>query len=214
MSWTDLESMRHIKEISRQLSITDFVETGTHVGINAFYHSANFKRVNTCEKDFDLYEQAKERLKDKKNVFLYLSDSATFLKHDVPENAFVYLDAHFYDPKLKQKWVVLDELKSLEGRTDISLAIHDFDNNLGHLNYDGETLNFELIKDRLLKVNPNSHFYTNHLDSCNIKKLEDAADEDERSNLEYAWSKPDKTFRGILYATPREVDVNGLRPFG
>ena len=188
------------------------------MGINAELHSKNFQTVLTCEKNEDYYKQANKRLRKCKNIVTYNNDSEDFLnfifdsfylQNEVP---IIYLDAHFYDKSLpkKDRFQVLKELRALEGKECI-LIIHDFDNNLGHITYDNISLNMDLLKEDLLKVNPNFMFYTNELSSCDILKLSETKDKDMIKNLEYVWSKPEKTYRGILYCLPKKVKIKGLR---
>jgi hypothetical protein len=129
-----------------------------------------------------------------------------------------YLDAHFYNPKLpkSKRFVVLDELKSLKGRKDAIIIIHDFDNGLGHCRYDGIRLGMNILKNPLKKVNPKFYLYTNRLESCDIMKPEETNDPVMQDNLNYAWSEPRLTYRGILYCLPKrlskkELEVLGLR---
>ena len=232
-----------MKYLRDKYNIKDFIETGTHVGINAKLHSKNFNKVLTCEKVQEYYDVARERLKDLDNVYLKKQNSSDFLKEinksiknhtpDIPEQMqtpLFYLDAHFYDPKMpsgKGKFVVLHELKALKGLENCVISIHDFCNNLGGIIYDGIKLDFNLLEDDLKNINPNFHYYTNTLKSCDIVKLDHPdiknagldINTDVLSNLEYAWTNPDKTYRGLLYALPsklneKEMDELGLVKWG
>ena len=222
MSWTDKKAVEHIKQIRDIFKVKTLVETGTFKGINAELHSKNFKEVFTCEKIKDYYYKAKERLSTYDNVFISYSDSSEFLKRflKIP-NVLFYLDAHFYDytlPKNK-RFVVLDELKMLKGKKDSIIVIHDFDNNLGHIVYDGQSLDLNLLRNDLLKINPNFKFYTNELSSCDPvtlieQDIKDAGlnlDADTIDNLQYAWSCPRLTYRGILYCVSKKINIEGLR---
>jgi len=237
MSWTDKQSVRVMKYLRDKYEIKDFVETGTHVGINAKLHSKNFDRVLSCEKITEYYDKAQRRLKDCPNVYVVQQDSSYFLKNivqsiknnppDIPaqiQTPLFYLDAHFYDPKMpsgKGKFVVLHELKALKGLENCVISIHDFCNNLGGINYNGMKLDFDLMEEDLKNINPSFHYYTNTLESCDIVQLDHSdikaagleVDNDVLSNLEYAWTKPDKTYRGLLYALPTELtkkEMDGL----
>lgn len=226
MSWTDKGSIRIIKELRDIFKVKTFVETGAFMGINAELQSKNFKMVFTCEKNKEYYDKACKRIKAE-NIFIYNSNSKIFLEIMInkikeiskTQTVMFYLDAHFYDPKAKNKWVILDELKSLKRFKNCIIIIHDFDNNLGHINYDGQSLNLDLIKKDLLKVNPKFKFYTNDISSCDpvtlIKKdIEDAGleyDTETIDNLEYAWTCPRLTYRGLLYCLPKKVNIKGLR---
>ena len=216
MSWTDKQSIRTICKLRDRFNVSTFVETGAFMGVNAELHSQNFHYVYTCEKVPKYAEKARERLKKYPNVFLsekpspdFIRDFLTKYKEENRNDILIfYLDAHFYDPLLPkdQRFVVLDELRELKNFLNGIIIIHDFDNNLGHITYDGQPLNLDLINEELFKINPNFSLYTNELSTCDIMKPEETSDPLIKDNLEYAWSKPEKTFRGILYCIPEEID--------
>jgi len=222
MSWTDTKSIGQILKLRDLYNIKTFIETGTFRGVNAEVHALNFQKVITCELITEYYEDATKRLNKYVNVTRHLTDSSKFLKYlNRPDDEiqFIYLDAHFYDPNLKpeDRWVVLKELKALKGYTNCVIVIHDFDNGeLGHLTYDGQTLDFDLMKDALNEINPNFHYYTNTLDGCNIINEEDfkiyyphiEIDDNIKDNLWYVWTAEEKTYRGILYCTPTALDLH------
>jgi len=220
MSWTDRGAINHIKQIRDLFGVEKFIETGTFKGINAELHSKNFDIVFTCEKVKEFYYAARKRLDKYKNVLIMNKNSKEFLRY-FNDNYYkmFYLDAHFYDPKAKQKWVVIDELKALKGHKNAIIVIHDFDNGLGHINYEGQSLNLKFIKKYLLKVNPKFHFYTNNIDSCDIvkptrKDIKAAGlkyDKETIDNLKYAQTSPRLTYRGLLYCLPMKVNIEGLR---
>jgi hypothetical protein len=201
------------------------------MGINARMHSKNFKTVFTCEKVEEYYKKALERLVKYPNVVIDLMDSPEFLKkyteyHNQSkkdEIPFFYLDAHFYNPNLpegKEKFVVLKELKALEGFKDSVIAIHDFDNGLGHCRYDGIRLDMDLVREDILKVNKDFKFYTNRLESCDIYDTNTILDSgleidyETMDNIRYANSSPRLKFRGILYALPSELKDKELEELG
>ena len=160
---------------------------------------------------------------------MFNQDSAEFLKQFIEQYkkdkredyVIFYLDAHFYDTQLKpeNRFVVLRELKALKDFDKAIIIIHDFDNNLGHITYDGQPLNLELLKEDLLNINPNFKFYTNELESCQIVKKEEVIkgieglepDFETLENLDYAWSTPRLTYRGLLYCSPDKILVKGLK---
>ena len=235
MSWTDKKAVEHIKKIRDIFKVKTFVETGTFKGINAELQSKNFEQVFTCEKVKEYYDKACERFIHNwtTNISLYNDSSDKFLKWFIgyynelkrKDTIMFYLDAHFYNPTLpkKKRFVVLDELKALKGFKNCVIIIHDFDNNLGHITYDGQPLNLELLKKDLMKVNPHFKLYTNELSSCspvtlNYKDITDSGlhlDTETIDNLEYAWKCPRLTYRGFLsalpYALPKEVKIDGLK---
>lgn len=219
MSWTDKSSIEHIKKIRDIFKVDTFIETGTYNGMNVLTHKDNFDFIFSCEKSKEYYNIALENvhtIKRKAFISVYNQDSKGFLKtfDKNAGNTIFYLDAHFYDPKRpkgKGKFVVLDELKTLKGFKNAIIIIHDFDNNLGHITYDGVPLDMKLLKKDLLKVNPDFKFYTNQLSSCDILKIKDTNNKAMKKDLIYVWSKPEKTYRGILYAVPKKINIEGLR---
>lgn len=225
MSWTDKQSIKVMKYLRDKFNINTFVETGTYKGINARLHSNNFENVFTCENHNAYYEEAKINLSHYKNIIVFKEDSPIFLGKLSLGKYMFYLDAHFYDeslPKGKGKFVVLKELDNMENFKDSIIIIHDFCNGLGGINYDGIDLDMDLIKDKLLKINPNFYFYTNKLDSCDIVKpnaeaIKEAGlevDFDTLRNLDYAWQCPRLTYRGILYCLPTKLDSYELKILG
>jgi hypothetical protein len=230
MSWTDQKSIRVINFLKNKFNINTFVETGAFKGINAKFHSKNFKTVLTCENNNAYYEQAKQRLKDSvmgaycRNVTIVKEDSPKFLKN-IPDGKYIfYLDAHFYNPKIpkNKRFVVLDELKNMIKFKDSIIIIHDFDNGLGHITYDGLDLDLNLLKNRLKKINNKFYLYTNTLYGCDplkpiAKDIQLAGlevDYDVLDNLNYAWSEPKKTYRGFLYCLPNKLNEIELKQLG
>lgn len=221
-SWTDRKAVKTTLQLRDDFKVRSFIETGTYKGINARLYSKHFKEVFTCELEEEYFNIACRRLQKFDNVIIDKCKSDKFLKmfkdnQSMFHTPIIYLDAHFYNPKLpkKKRFVVLDELKALKGYKDCIIIIHDFANGLGHITYDGQPLNLDLIKKDLMKVNPNFKLYTNELSGCDIvkptiKDIKEAGlevDEDTIGNLEYAWSSPRLTYRGILYAVLKELDL-------
>lgn len=222
MCWLDRLSIKQILELRDEFGISTFVETGVFKGVNVRLHANNFKIVLSCDIKDSYIKEAKEKTKAFKNVKIYKKSSNIFLrdfirkyKKDQREDiVFIYLDAHFYDPNLREKWVVRDELKALKGFKNCIICIHDFDNNLGHCTYDGEPLGWNVVKDLLKEVNPDFKYYTNELATCDIIKEKDIPfvkglvnDFDTRSNIRYAWTEPRLTYRGFLYCLPGEINL-------
>lgn len=216
MSWTDKIALETIWQLAKDFKIDTFIETGTYKGTNALVQSRNFKYVNTCEIVPEYIRLASIKLRDESNVEILNMYSPKFLrkmKKKFKKNTiFIYLDAHFYNPELppEKRFVVLDELNALENISNCIIAIHDFDNGeFGHITYDGQSLNFELLTEKLKNVNKDFHYYTN-IKTDIIKSgkeigLED--DEEMISTLKFVWSAPEKTKRGILYCVPKELDL-------
>lgn len=225
MSWTDKKAIKTINQIKEDFDIDTFVETGTFKGINAKLQASNFNIVLTCEICDDFYNASKNRLNDLENVKIYKESSPDFLtglkeKLKGGKTVFFYLDAHFYDPDLPkdEKFVVVKELESLKGFDNCVICVHDFDcQGLGHCCYDGQPLNFELLKKGLYGVNPNFTFYTNKKEYCDIVTEEDVKnnlvkglepDFDTLDNLRYAWKEERLTYRGLIYCTPKKIDIS------
>mgnify|MGYP001562927787 CR=1 FL=1 len=210
--WTDKTARKTIIKLQQDFSIQTVIETGTYKGANAEWLRSVFPFVYTVEINLDYCKIAEDRLIHSgfTNWQIVHDDSPSFLSQMVKNNGFYffYLDAHFYDPSRKQKWVVIDELKALEGFGDCIIAIHDFDNGVfDHLIYDGEHLGWNVVHEHIRNVNPNFFYYTNT--ECDIYTEETieglTVDETILDNLRRYKGK-DK--RGILYAVPRELDLS------
>ncbi|MFC1704668.1 hypothetical protein ACFL1E_07840, partial [Candidatus Omnitrophota bacterium] len=229
MCWLDKSSVETILQVRDQFQISTFVETGTFKGVNAKFHAQNFKEVLTCDISDEYLAAAQERVKEYKNVKVFKQSSPDFLRSFVKsyhkekrkDVVFMFLDAHFYDPSLPpdEKWVVVNELKALEGFKSCVICIHDFDcEGLGHCCYDGQPLGWPLVKEHIVKVNPHYFFYTNAREFCSIYNEKTIAtvpgitlDEDTLSNIRYAHSSDEKTCRGILYCTPQELNLEQFK---
>lgn len=221
MSWTDKKSLEQIIKLRDFYSIKTFIETGTFKGDNAKLHAYNFDNVITCEIVKKYYKEALEKLKNYKNVKCILKSSPEFLSEikGFTEMSLLYLDAHFYDSTLpkEDRWVIIKELVALKNTTNCVIIIHDFDNGeLGHLNYDGQPMNFEFLEKYLYDINPNFHYYTNTKEGCDILTIDRIKarevpnlelNETIIDNMQYVWSSDIKTYRGLLYCTPTELDL-------
>ena len=227
MSWTDRKAIEVICYLRDKYKIKTLVETGTFKGINARLHSKNFNCVMTCENNNAYYEESKRNLDyypKYKNVIIRNENSPDFLKHLSLNKYIFYLDAHFYNPDLlkEDRFVVKKELDNMRKFKNSVIIIHDFHNGLGGITYDDIKLDMDLIKTRLKKINKNFHFYTNTLEGCdpvksNAKDIIDAGlevDFDTLGNLDYAWSSPRLTYRGILYCLPTELSEKEIKLLG
>jgi len=224
MSWSDAGALKEFNKLKDYHSISLFIETGTFHGVGAAVQSANFPKVITIEVNDQYYESACKKLKPYTNVEVIHGDSAKVLyslRNLIKDEicVFIYLDAHFYDGALplNERWVILRELEALKDMDNVVLTIHDFDNGLGHLTYDGQSMNMKLLSEALYKVYPYFYYYTNTKESCDIITKERVAageitnltlDEVTADNLDYAWSSEDKTYRGILYCSPSELELS------
>ena len=220
MCWLDKQSIDTILKIRDKFNITTFVETGTYKGVNAKLYAQHFKKVLTCDIDDDYLDIAKKRLKPYKNVKVFKKSSPDFLRHFInkykadkrEDIVLIFLDAHFYDPLLEEKWVVVNELKVLKKFKNCVIVIHDFDcEGWGHCVYDGEALGFPLVK----KYLKDRHLYTNSIaDIYGLETIKGVKgidlDEETIDNINYAWSK-EVPERGILYCSPKPLKINGLK---
>jgi hypothetical protein len=233
MCWHDRKAAETIHKLAYDFNISTFVETGTFKGINARYQSKNFKQVFSCEKNREYYETASWKTQGCSNVHLFNISSPEFLKLFVScyrsmnsdEYVFIYLDAHFYDPKAprEEMWVVLRELQALQNFDKCFICIHDFKcSGLGHLVYDNEPLDYYLIQKDLIAVNPNMYVYCNTRQGCEIHTETSIigvpgmmADEDTLDNIRYSHTDDRRRFRGMLYCTPIQLDLSryDLIPF-
>lgn len=227
--WYDRFAIETTLKIRDQFNITTYIETGTFKGLNILFHSYNFRDVYGIEVNQVYSKASSERVKDRGNVIVLNMSSDKFLKQytdlcrktNRQDILFIYLDAHFYNPGARTKeerWIVINELKSLVGFNNCVIAIHDFDcNGLGHLIYDGEHLNFDLIKNYLHKINPDFHFYCNNKELCrphtektiiNIEGIE--TDKDTLETIQYHEMRK-LQYRGILYCLPDELDLSQVK---
>ena len=131
---------------------------------------------------------------------------------------FFFLDAHFYDPDLPpdEKWVVVNELKALDGFKNCIICIHDFDcSGLGHCCYDGQPLGFPLVLKHLDKINDKFYMYVNYKESCDIYNEETIrtvpeiiVDDLVVDTVRNTNSCERLKYRGLLYCVPDELDLN------
>jgi hypothetical protein len=227
MSWTDLKSLEQIKKLRDRFDIKVYVETGTFRGQGTTVNSGIFDTVLTVEINREYYLNAKCRMLNLTNVYQTLASSPDYLRSISPAlktagTVMFFLDAHFYDATLplEDRLIVMQELKALEGFGNCVIVIHDFNcNGLGGLCYDGQLLNFDLVKDTIAKVNPNFHYYFNEFSGCEIVTKKDITDgklpglildKEMEDTIDWVWSAKPQTFRshrGILYATPEPLDL-------
>ncbi len=215
MSWTDKIAFNNILQLKKNFNINTAVITGTGKGGDAELYGHHFETVHTVEIDYETYQIAQKRLAYLKNVRQYFLDSAYFLrvfKKVHTGNVLYYLDAHYYDPLLSQKWVVVRELQSLIDCNKAIIVIHDYDNGLfGHLVYAGEHMGWNVIGEHIQKVNSDFSYYTNNecsiYNETTVHEMPIKVDLHIVDGIRYANSSPIKRERGILYATPKPIDL-------
>jgi len=226
--WMDRISAANVIKIKDIYKVSTFVETGTFRGVNLKFWASYFNNVIGCELNTEYYAITKDRLDHTYNKINYqlinksspefLSEYAAQYKQDKrTDYVLFYLDAHFYDSALTNKFVVLDELKALKGMTKAIIVIHDFDvSGLGYIEYDGQPLNFDLVKDALREVNPEFDYYRNTRERSDVHNLDSIkycfgldADADTIETINYHQEDRLK-HRGILYCLPRLYDLERL----
>lgn len=226
--WLDAGSVKTTLKLRDTFTISTFIETGCFRGINVKFWSYYFPLVIGIEKSPEYAQITAMRVASRTNVQIIHQSSPDYLnwyadlyriwakKMNLPPVALFYLDAHFYDPTVppEKMWVVKEELQALRDFPNCIILIHDFDcNNLGHLTYDGQPLNMELVREDLLAINPDFHFYGNTREGCEIHTAESIIgveglelDEDTLETIKYH-KTPRLKYRGILYATPKPLDL-------
>lgn len=215
--WLDKVSARQVLQLRDQFNIKQLFETGSAEGNNAIFYARYFEWVFSCDVDKELVKRAYTRAQGIPNVSFAPLESDTFLtmltntyKWECRnDTVMVILDAH--TPK---NWPLQRELAALEGFPHCVVVIHDFKvKDMGYVSYDGQDLDFDYVREPLLRINPNFHFFTNSRDTAEIVTIEEVQqgkvpgilnDEWAIDRLKYAWSAPVKTYRGILYAVPSE----------
>jgi len=224
MWWFDKFAVKQALKLRDRFHISTYIETGIFRGLNIKFHSYNFLKVWGCEIKEEYFRIAEKRVKNLKNVEIYKQSSPAFLelflkryreegRRDI---VLIYLDAHFYDPtaSLKDRWVVLKELKALKSFKNCIICIHDFDcERLGHLSYGGKNLDFSLLRKDLSGVNSDFFFYTNSRKFSEAHTKETAKgfrgldlDADTLETIEYHNNDRLK-YRGILYCVPEMLDL-------
>lgn len=228
MWWYDRNAVETGEKLRDSFEINTFIESGTYRGINLKFWSYRFEQVIGIEADREHFWRTSHRIDGRINAKVICKDSSRFLKGFVDnyyqdsrnDIVLIYLDAHFYYPREKktkeERWVVLRELIALAGFKNCVIAIHDFNcgNDLYGLIYDREPLNFELIKDSLAQVNSDFSYYVNVRKHCNphteksiigVEGLE--PDSETLETIQYHSTAARLMYRGILYCTPRPINL-------
>tara|TARA_Y100000310_G_C20666217_1_gene807634 strand:- start:743 stop:1444 length:702 start_codon:yes stop_codon:yes gene_type:complete len=229
MCWLDKTSIEQMLKLRDKYNISTFVETGVFKGVNIRLHSFYWEEVMSCDIMDEYITIAEEYTNDRNNVIIQKKSSPDFLRDFIEEYnkegrsdiVFIFLDAHFYDPNLPpdEKWVVVNELKALKGFKNCVICMHDFDcSGLGHCCYDGQPLGFPLVLSGLKEVNPSFYLYVNTKEYCDIHNEktiyevpELIVNKEVLDNVRYTNSCDRLRYRGILYCTPTELDLEEFR---
>jgi len=98
--------------LQREYHIDAAVETGVFLGSTTQFFSLHFDRVHAIEFLESSYQDAKERLKERENVQLYLGSSDEVLEQILPslqdQRLLFYLDAHTWG-----NWPLASELEAI-----------------------------------------------------------------------------------------------------
>lgn len=123
----------YIKMTARASKATIIVETGTYKGDSTEKMAKHFKQVHSIELGTDLFETAKKRFINHKNIHLYNGDSAQILPSIIKKlkgKIVFFLDAHFslFDTACgSQNTPILTELEIIKkaGIKDSFIIIDD-----------------------------------------------------------------------------------------
>lgn len=230
--WLDRNAVKQTLMLRDQFAIKEYVETGTFRGINLRFWAHHFQSAQGIELEPEYFEQTRRRIQgdrkivDQTHTRVFQGESPEYLHRYMCEYVanqrrdivLFYLDAHFYRANVpaERRWVVKEELQSLENFRQAVIVIHDMNfDGLNGLVYDGESLTFETVKDELLRVNPTFFFYRNDRIRCDprtqIIDLHEqglfSEDEGTVETMEYH-ANDRLRYRGLLYAIPAPVELS------
>ena len=229
MCWPDRHALGILTQIRDQFETKVLIETGSAEGNWIIMYSKIFLGTYGCEIDKEFHKICRRRISRLKispeTSHLHSFDclemtSPHFI--DFMEKRRWTHDVFMLDAHTPGSWPILEELKALRGSISCLIVIHDFKvegEELGYICYDGQALNLPLVEKDLFAVNPDFCLYTNTRETCDIWPREELRvflgkqyDEYFDKAMDYVWSKPEKTYRGILYATPEPLcNSMGLR---
>jgi hypothetical protein len=148
--------VRIFDELCAAFPFEGFIETGTHVGWTTEHLCRKGKPVYSAEIQAEHYARAEERLRNERQLHLFLGDSVEFLRAGVWEDLgkadllFFYLDAHWLEHlPLREE---LDLIATEHARAVV--MIDDFkvedDPGYGYDSYGrGQEITLEFLKDEL-----------------------------------------------------------------
>ena len=148
------------QKLIQEFNIKKIIETGTYYGWSSIILSKFNLPVKTIEYSEENYKIAQNNLSEKniENVDIILGSSSEVLNTILEENEeglFLFLDAHWYD-----YWPIHDELNvCIRKNIKPIIAIHDFfvpnengEAKFGYDRYKEQKLDFDYIKDYLIKI--------------------------------------------------------------
>lgn len=153
----DIHLQDEFIRLKSHFNIKEVIETGTYHGDTTLWLAHNFDVVHTIETNPTHINVAGPKLKDQKNVTLWVGSSAERLgdviEHCETVRPLIFLDAHWYaNPVLKE----LDQIAELGSKP--ILVIHDFKvpdhPDFGYDVYPNEKIIYEWdwIKSRIDKI--------------------------------------------------------------
>ncbi len=108
-----------ISEYQKQFGYTTLIETGTYMGDMVDAQKKRFKKIISIELGVDLFEKAKKRFRNDKNVLIMQGDSGKVLPKivlDLKEPAIFWLDGHYsagITAKGDKECPIFEELNSI-----------------------------------------------------------------------------------------------------
>ena len=108
-----------ISEYQKQFGYTTLIETGTYMGDMVDEQKKRFKKIISIELGVDLFEKAKKRFRNDKNVLIMQGDSGKVLPKivlDLKEPAIFWLDGHYsagITAKGDKECPIFEELNSI-----------------------------------------------------------------------------------------------------
>jgi hypothetical protein len=115
----DMVKCDAVKEYAEKFKLRIFVETGTYLGQMIDETKGNFDKIISIELDKDLFERAKNKFSDMKNITILNGDSAELLPKCIKEinrPILFWLDAHYsagFTTKGNLSTPIIRELKSI-----------------------------------------------------------------------------------------------------
>jgi hypothetical protein len=145
-----------IKEYQEKFKYSVLVETGTALGEMVDAQKDNFKKIYSIELGVELFEKAKKRFKNDKNITIVQGDSGKVLPNvlsEINEPAIFWLDGHYsagVTAKGDTDCPIFDELESIFNSKKFNhvLLIDDARLFNGHGDYPSIEKLTEFIKNR------------------------------------------------------------------
>jgi hypothetical protein len=186
-AFDDKYAFGEVKKLIEKFKVKRIYETGTYLGWSSSKLSEFDLPVVTIESNSNYLNEIKNNLKYKKNIKIFLGESHEILNllcTENEENSLFFLDAHW-----GEELPIFDELNVIKRTKNPIIIIHDFfvpggnkkrgkDTNgyyivddlsgskFGFDSYNGITLDFDYIKNKIEEIYPNGYdyHYTSEID--------------------------------------------------